>query len=271
MAGGSRRSAGSAPGRQRDLLARQRRGDARLHPRLPLLPCRHLVPAGAGAGGRHRQGRPRAAGLHRLRRALAHVARHQRLHGRRAGHRRDQARAAVAAPVTAIQPGRHGAGGDERRSERASGFDHPGARGGHAAHARHHLQDHHRRDDRAGDRGGLQGRLHVAEDVLHDRPAPRDFAEVQGIVDLAYRAREIGRREVARRAVHRPRLGVQLRAEAAHAVPVGGHVVARPAPRQAGVPAPRDQRPRSCGSRSTTPARRCSRARSAAATRSRAT
>ena len=35
--------------RQRHLLARQRRGHARLHPRLPLLPCRHLVPAGAGA------------------------------------------------------------------------------------------------------------------------------------------------------------------------------------------------------------------------------
>ena len=45
--------------RERDLLARQRRGHARLHPRLPLLPRRHLVPAGARAGGgRRRQGRP---------------------------------------------------------------------------------------------------------------------------------------------------------------------------------------------------------------------
>ena len=65
------------------------------------------------------------------------------------GHRRDQAGTAVAAPVAAIQPGRHGPGGDERRRERAPGLDHAGAGGGHAAHARHHLQDDHRRDDRA--------------------------------------------------------------------------------------------------------------------------
>ena len=39
-----------------------RRGDARLHPRLPLLPRRHVVPAGARApGGRGDQGRARAA------------------------------------------------------------------------------------------------------------------------------------------------------------------------------------------------------------------
>ena len=86
--------------------------------------------------------------LHGLRRALADVARHERLHRRRAGHRARSRRAAATAPVAAIQPGRHGAGGDDRGSERAPGFDHARARGGDAADARHHLQDHHRRDDR---------------------------------------------------------------------------------------------------------------------------
>ena len=67
-----------------------------------------------------------------------------------------------AAPVAAVEPGRHGAGGADRRSERPPELDHAGARGGHAADARHHLQDDHRRDDRARDRGGVQGRLHAA-------------------------------------------------------------------------------------------------------------
>ena len=50
------------PYASRDLLARHGRGDARLHPRLPLLPRRHLVPAGARAAGRRGgPGRPRAA------------------------------------------------------------------------------------------------------------------------------------------------------------------------------------------------------------------
>ena len=87
---------------------------------------------------------------------------------------RHQVAHAHPAPVAAVQPGRHRPGGADRRGQRPPELDHAGARGGHAADARHHLQDDHRRDDRAGDRGGLQGRLHEPEAVLHDRPAARD-------------------------------------------------------------------------------------------------
>ena len=87
---------------------------------------------------------------------------------------RHQARLPDAAPVAAVQPRRHGAGGADRRSERSPELDHAGARGGHAADARHHLQDDHRRDDRERDRGGVPGRVHQPQDVLHDRPAARD-------------------------------------------------------------------------------------------------
>ena len=101
---------------------------------------------------------------------------------------------------------------------------------------------------------------------------PREtFAEVQGIVDLGLPGTGDRAARDPERAVHRPRLGLELRAEAAHAVPVGGHVVARPAARQAGVTCAGPSTAGSCGSRSTTPAPRCSRARSAAATRSPAT
>ena len=76
--------------RQRHLQPRLGRGHARLHPRLPLLPRRHVVPAGARAAGRGRRaGRARAARLHGLRRALADVARDERLH---AASRRRSAR-----------------------------------------------------------------------------------------------------------------------------------------------------------------------------------
>ena len=44
--------------RQRHLQPRLRRGHARLHPRLPLLPRRHVVPAGARAAGRGRRAGP---------------------------------------------------------------------------------------------------------------------------------------------------------------------------------------------------------------------
>ena len=146
-----------------DLLAGVGRGHARLHPRLPLLPRRHLVPARARAPARRGgRGRARPARLHRLRRALADVARDERLHRHRAGDREDQDAAADAAPVASVQPGRHRAGGADGRGQRPPELDHAGARGGHAADARHHLQDDHRRDDRARDRGGVPGRLHAA-------------------------------------------------------------------------------------------------------------
>ena len=75
--------------RQRHLQPRLGRGDARLHPRLPLLPRGHVVPAGARAAGRGRRARrARAAGVHGLRRALAHVARDERLRRHRRRHRR---------------------------------------------------------------------------------------------------------------------------------------------------------------------------------------
>ena len=62
-----------------------------LHARLPLLPRRHVVPAGARApGGRGDQGRDRAALVHRLRRAVADVARNERLHRRDRRDRGDQ-------------------------------------------------------------------------------------------------------------------------------------------------------------------------------------
>ncbi len=86
--------------------------------------------------------------LHGLRRALADVACHQRLHRHRARDREDQGSGADAAPVASVQPRRHGAGGADRGGERPPELDHAGARGGHPADARHHLQDDHRRDDR---------------------------------------------------------------------------------------------------------------------------
>ena len=118
---------------------------------------------------------------------------------RRAGHRaRSSSAAAVAAPLAAIQPRRHGPGGAERRGQRAPELDHARAGGGHAADARHHLQDDHRRDDRAARSRRRSQAGYTSLKLYFMIGLPREtYAEVQGIVDLGIRAREIGRREVA--------------------------------------------------------------------------
>ena len=88
-------AAGPAAGRARArgrARSRRRRGHARLHRRLPLLPGRHVVPAGARAAGRpRRRGRRPAARRDRLRRGLAALAELVRLLGRRRGARRASA------------------------------------------------------------------------------------------------------------------------------------------------------------------------------------
>ena len=207
--------------------------------------------------------------LHRLRRALADVARDERLHRRRSPRSR---------AIKAERPDLHlslpsnrvdtGPVAHDRGSERAPGVDHARARGGDAADARHHLQDDHRRDDRERDRGRLQGRLHEPQDVLHDRPArarrtPRCRASS---TSASGRARSAGEMLGTRRALHGARQRLELRAEAAHAVPVGGHVEPRPARGEAERTCAGRCRPARSGCPCTTCAPRCSRARWHAAT-----
>ena len=72
---------------------------------------------------------------------------------------------------------------------------------------------------------------------------PREtFAEVQGIVDLGFRAREIGRGGRAR-ALHGPRRRRRTSCRSRTRRSSGRACRARPAPREAGVPAPGDHRP----------------------------
>ena len=100
---------------------------------------------------------------------------------------------------------------------------------------------------------------------------PREtFAEVQGIVDLAYRAREIGRREIqagGSPSTSRCRTSCRSRTRRSS----GRACRRRTSSASSRTTCGARSTAGSCGSRSTTPARRCSRARSAAATRSRAT
>ena len=73
---------------------------------------------------------------------------------------------------------------------------------------------------------------------------PREtHAEVQGIVDLGVEGARDRAAHPGRRPLHRARQRLELHAEAAHALPVGGHVEPRPARGQAGLHAPGDADP----------------------------
>ena len=191
------------------------------------------------------QGRARAARLHGLRRALADVARDERLH------------AASRTPIAAIKeerPSLHlslpsnrvdtGPVAMTAAANVPAGEHHARAGGGDAADARHHLQDDHGRDDRARDRRGLRRGLHVAQALLHDRPAAGDVRRGAGHRrPRVPRARDRPPALRRERALHGARLRLQLRSQAAHALPVGGHGRSGAAAGQARVPAPRAARP----------------------------
>ena len=86
--GQTSRDAPARPGARGGARPRRGRGDARLHGRLPLLPGRHVVPAGARAAGRAGgRGRRPAARRDRLRRGLAGLTQLLRLlRGRGGAH-----------------------------------------------------------------------------------------------------------------------------------------------------------------------------------------
>ena len=257
--------------RQRHLHRAPRRGHARLHPRLPLLPRRHLVPAGARAPGRRGRARPgwsssaapattssrsprspRATTPTSRRRSSGIKAARPELHLSLPSNRVDTGPVAMTAAANARQS-----------------LDHARARGGHAAHARHHLQDDHRRDDRGRDRGRLRGRLHRLK-LYFMIGLPREtHAEVQGIVDLGIRApRDRPRGARHERALHActsappTSCPSRTRRSSGRACRRRDQLAAKQR-----LHAPGDADAARSGSRCTTCAPRCSRARSAAATR----
>ncbi len=172
-------AAGAAAGRARargGARSRRRRGHARLHRRLPLLPGRHVVPAGARAAGRPRGGgRRQAARRDRLRRGLAAVAELLRLQRRR----RRRSRASAACGRACASPCRRCA---STRPPRTSARFAAGQRGSITLAPEAGTQELRDAINKGVDEaqfeeavaGDLRGRVHRPQAVLHDRPARRD-------------------------------------------------------------------------------------------------
>ena len=134
--------------------SRRHRGHARLQRRLPVLPGRRLVPAGARAPGRDgRRGRGALAAGDRLRRGLADLAVVVRLRRRARGGRRHPRAVPARARLAAVAARRFGGRRAGRPGRRAARLGHPGARGRHPG-----LRDAiNKRVDEADLRGGRRG------------------------------------------------------------------------------------------------------------------
>jgi hypothetical protein len=217
-----------------------RRGDARLHPRLPLLPRRHLVPARARApadqvieAGLAQLG---CTGYDELSLTSLATSDYTDVVAAIEGIKELAPTCTCRCP----QPRRHRPGRPHRRRQRPPVVDHAGARG--ATQRMRDIICKTITDEMI--ESAIEAAFRAGYSSLKMYfmiGLPREtHDEVQGIVDLGIRAREIGPRVGGRLLGARQRL--ELRAEAAHAVPVGG-MAPRDSSRQAGIHAAGDAHP----------------------------